>query len=205
MPGADPNETFPAFDPPETQCAGIATYDRQMSPSDVVASLAVSLDGYVAEADGSVGFLDKYPIEEFDFDAFVDGVGALIMGSTSYVQAVEWGWMWSDRPTMVLTNRSDLSVPSGADIRFAAMPTAAAIRSFSAQTPKRLWVFGGGSVVTEGLQGGAIDTLDITLMPEALGSGIPLFAAGYDGPMRLVESVPYANGAVRLVYDTRTA
>ena len=35
----------------------------------------------------------KYPIEEFDFDAFVDGIGALIMGSTSYVQAAEWGWM----------------------------------------------------------------------------------------------------------------
>jgi dihydrofolate reductase len=176
-----------------------------MSESDVVASLAVSLDGYVAEADGSVGFLEKYPIEEFDFDSFVDGIGALIMGSTSYVQAVEWGWMWGDRPTMVLTTRTDLPVPDGADIRFAATPTAAAIRSFSAETPKRLWVFGGGKVVTEGLVGGAIDTLDITLMPEALGSGIPLFADAYDGPMRLIESVAYPNGAFRLVYDTRLA
>jgi len=174
-----------------------------MHDSDVVASLAVSLDGYVAEVDGSVGFLEKYPIEEFDFDAFVDGIGALIMGSTSYVQAAEWGWMWGDRPTMVLTTRTDLPVPEGANIRFAATPTATAIRSFSAETPKRLWVFGGGKVVTEGLMGGAIDTLDITLMPEALGSGIPLFSDAYDGPMQLVESVPYANGAVRLVYDTR--
>ena len=46
-----------------------------MHDSDVVASTAVSLDGYVAEVDGSVGFLEKYPIEEFDFDAFVDGIG----------------------------------------------------------------------------------------------------------------------------------
>ena len=176
-----------------------------MSNPDVVASLAVSLDGYIAEADGSVGFLEKYPIEDYDFDSFVDSVGALIMGSTSYVQAVEWGWMWGDRPTMVLTTRTDLPVPDGADIRFAAMPTAAAIRSFSAETPKRLWVFGGGKVVTDGLIGGAINTLDITLMPEALGGGVPLFADAYDGPMRLVDSVPYANGAIRLVYDTRPA
>ena len=176
-----------------------------MSDSDVVASLALSIDGYVAEADGTVGFLEKYPIEDFDFDTFVDGVGALIMGSTSYVQAVEWGWMWSDRPTMVLTTRTDLPVPDGANIRFAAIPTADAIRSFSAETPKRLWVFGGGKVVTDGLVGGAIDTLDITLMPEALGSGIPLFSDAYDGPMRLIESVAYPNGAFRLVYDTRLA
>ncbi len=174
-----------------------------MSDSDVVASLAVSLDGYVAEADGSVGFLEKYPLEDFDFDSFVDGIGALIMGSTSYVQAVEWGWMWGDRPTMVLTTRTDLPVPEGADIRFAATPTPTAIRSFSAETPKRLWVFGGGKVVTQGLVGGAIDTLDITLMPEALGTGIPLFSDAYDGPMRLVTSVAYPNGAFRLVYDTR--
>ena len=174
-----------------------------MSESDVVASLAVSLDGYIAEADGSVGFLEKYPIEDYDFDSFVDSVGALIMGSTSYVQAVEWGWTWGDRPTMVLTTRTDLPVPDGANIRFAAMPTPAAIRSFSAETPKRLWVFGGGKVVTDGLIGGAINTLDITLMPEALGGGIPLFANAYDGPMRLVESVPYPNGAFRLVYDMR--
>lgn len=157
----------------------------------------------MAEADGSVGFLEKYPIDDFDFDSFVEGVGALIMGSTSYVQAVDWGWMWGDRPTMVLTTRSDLPVPEGADVRFAAIPAAAAIRSFSADTPKRLWVFGGGRVVTDGLNGGAIDTLDIAVMPEALGSGIPLFADAYDGPMRLVESVAYPNGAVRLVYDTR--
>jgi len=171
-----------------------------MSDSDVVASLAVSLDGYIATADGSVDYLQKYPLEDFDFDSFIAGIGALIMGSTSYVQAVDWGWMWGDRPTMVLTTRTDLPVPDGADITFASMPTAAAIRSFSAATPKRLWVFGGGKVVTDGLRGGAIDTLDIMVMPEVLGSGIPLFTDAYEGPMTLVESVAFPNGAIRLVY-----
>ena len=169
--------------------------------SDVVASLAVSLDGYVAQADGGVDYLEKYPIETFDFDAWTADIGALIMGSTTYEQTIGWGWMWGDRPTLVLTTRTDLPVPEGANIRFEAMPTAEAIRSFSAETPKRLWVFGGGRVVTEGLLGGAIDTLDITVMPEALGTGIPLFSEPFSGPMSLVQTVPYPNGAVRLVYE----
>jgi len=172
--------------------------------NDVVASLAVTLDGFVCRDDGSVDYLEKYPIEEFDFAGFLEGIGALIMGSTSYIQAVEWGWMWSDRPTMVLTSRTDLPVPEGADIRFSSQPTAEVIRSFAAETPKRLWVFGGGKVITDGLRGGAIDTLDITVMPEAIGSGIPLFAAAYEGPMKLLDATVYANGAVRLVYDTRS-
>lgn len=157
----------------------------------------------MCRSDGSVDYLERFPIEEFDFGAFVDGIGALIMGSTSYRQAVEWGWMWGDRPTMVLTTRSDLLIPDGADIRFASTPTADAIRSFAAETPQRLWVFGGGTVITAGLRGGAIDTLDVTIMPIAIGDGVPLFSAPYEGPMRLVDSVPYANGAIRLVYDVR--
>ena len=172
-----------------------------MNDSDVVASLAVSLDGYIAETDGSVGFLEKYVIEDFDFDSFVQGIGALIMGSTTYEQTVQWGWQWGDRPTMVLTTRTNLPVPAGANITFTSGATADAIRSFSADTPKRLWVFGGGKVITEGLLGGAIDTLDITLMPEALSSGIPLFTGPYARPMKLVQSVPYSNGAIRLVYQ----
>jgi dihydrofolate reductase len=126
------------------------------------------------------------------------------MGSTTYEQSLQWGWIWGDRPTMVLTTRHGLAIPEGADITFAATPTAEAIRSFSAATPKRLWVFGDGRVVTDGLRGGAIDTLDITLMPEALGSGIPLFSDAYAGPMKLLESVGYANGAVRLVYQLQS-
>jgi len=172
-----------------------------MSDSDIVASLAVSLDGHIAGTDGSVDFLQKHPLEDFDFDAFVADIGALIMGSTTYEQSLQWGWIWGGRPTMVLTTRTGLEVPDGANITFAEMPTAEAIRSFAAVTPMRLWVFGGGRVVTDGLRNGAIDTLDITVMPEALGAGIPLLTDAYPGPMKLTASVPYANGAVRLVYQ----
>ena len=177
-----------------------------MTDTDVVASLAVTLDGYIAQTDGNVDFLQKYPSEdfgvEFDFDAFTETIGALIMGRATYLQTIEWGWTWGDRPTTVLTTRTGLPVPDGADIRFSNAPTATVIRAFSAETPKRLWVFGGGRVVTDGLIGGAVDTLDITVIPEALGSGVPLFSDSYNGPMRLLEATVFPNGAIRLVYST---
>ena len=175
-----------------------------MPDHDVVAALAISLDGYLAESDGSVGFLEKYPMTDFDFDGFVAGIGGLIMGSTTYEQAVAWGWGWDwgwgHLPTMVLTTRTGLPIPDGADVTFSSLPTPKAIRSYSAATPNRLWVFGGGNVITAGLQGGAIDTLDLTVMPEALGNGIPLFTGPVPGPIELVQTTPYDNGAVRLVY-----
>jgi dihydrofolate reductase len=188
--------------PVRVATAGVAAsfWELGMAETDVVAFLAVSLDGYVAQSDGGVGFLEKYLLEDFDMDGFIEGVGALVMGSTTYEQSVEWGWHWGDLPTLVLTSRSGLPVPEGANIRFSSDPTPDAIRGFAAETPKRLWVFGGGKVVTDGLRGGAIDTLDINVMPEALGSGIPLFTDSYAGPMKLSQTTTYANGAVRLIY-----
>ena len=169
---------------------------------DVVASLAITLDGYVCRPNGDVDYLERYPIEEFDFDAWADRVGALVMGSASYTQTVGWGWTWGSRPTLVLTSRTDLPVPDGADIRFRSGPSAELIRAFAAETPGRTWVFGGGAVVTAALLGGVVDTLDLTMVPEAIGEGIPLFTESYSGPLRLIDSVPYANSAIRLVYDT---
>jgi len=180
--------------------------NRQTTPErertdDVVASLAVTLDGYVCRPDGAVDYLENHPVEEFDFPAWADRVGALVMGRTSYVQTVGWGWTWGDRPTLVLTSEPHLPVPEGANVTFRAAPAAAAIAEFSKQTTKRLWVFGGGNVVTAALLGGVVDTLDIVIVPEAIGSGIPLFTEPFSGSMRLIESVPFANGAIRLVYD----
>ena len=169
---------------------------------DVVASLAATLDGYVCRLDGSVEYLDKYMETGYDFEAFADSIGALIMGSTSYEQSVGWGWGWGDRPTVVMTSRSDLPVPDGADITFSAEPTADAIRALADRTEKRVWVFGGGRVVTDGLLGGAVDTLDVAVMPEAIGEGIPLFAEPYAGKLDLLAAIPYKLGMVRLVYRT---
>lgn len=157
----------------------------------VVASLAVSLDRYVARLDGTVDFLEKYPLSDFDFDEWAERIGALVMGRTSYQQLLEWGWLWGDRPTLVLTSATDLAVPDSANGPFrSAAPTAKAIAEWSAQTPKRFWVFGSGNVVTAALLGGVVDKLDITILPEALGEGIPFFSVPYPGPMRIIHSVP---------------
>jgi len=167
--------------------------------TDVVAYLAVSLDGFIAESDGSVSFLDDFGSEEFGFGDFIEGVGAAVMGSTTYEQVLGFGWPYGDTPTLVLTSR-ELDVPDGAHVTFSAERTGDAIRAFAAETDKRIWVIGGGKVVTAALQSGAVDTLELYIMPIALGRGIPLFTEPCEGPLALIESHAFGNGVVRLVY-----
>ncbi len=169
--------------------------------TDVVAYLAVSLDGFIAEADGGVAFLDDFGSDEYGYDEFIGGIAALVMGSATYEQVVGFGWPYGDLPTLVLTSR-DLSTADGTTVSFSSDRTGEAIRHFAVDTPGRVWLVGGGKVVTAALQAGVIDTLELYIMPVALGQGVPLFTEPCEGPLTLIESRAFTNGVMRLVYST---
>jgi dihydrofolate reductase len=168
--------------------------------SDVVAYLAVSLDGFIADSDGGVAFLDDFGSDEYGYEAFIDGIGAAIMGSSTYEQVLGFGWPYGDTPTLVLTSRK-LDVPAGANVTFSAERTGAAVQDFASVTDKRIWLIGGGKVVTAALQANVVDTLEIYVMPVALGQGVPLFSEPCEGPLTLIDTQAFSNGVVKLVYS----
>lgn len=170
--------------------------------SDVVAYLAVSLDGFIAESDGGVAFLDNFGSDDLGYDDFIASVGATVMGSTTYEQVLGFGWPYGDTPTLVLTSRV-LDQPEGTNVTFSSSRTGDAVYSFAAETDKRVWIIGGGRVVTAALQAGVVDTLELYIMPVALGQGVPLFSEPCEGPLTLVDSHAFDNGVVKLVYETR--
>lgn len=59
--------------------------------------IATSLDGYIADADGGVGFLDTFPMPEGDdmgYYAFMAQVDALLMGRKSFETVLSFGVEW---------------------------------------------------------------------------------------------------------------
>lgn len=169
--------------------------------AEVIAYVAVSIDGFVAGDDGAVDFLEQFGSDEYGFHEFFDGIDAVAMGSATYEQILDFGWPYGDTPGLVLSTRS-LDTPEGPIITFSTEPTGRAIRDYARGFDRRVWVVGGGKVITEGLLQEAIDTLELYVMPIALGSGIPLFASAYNGHLDLVESQAFTNGVIRLVYST---
>jgi dihydrofolate reductase len=167
--------------------------------SEVVAYVAVSLDGFIAGDGGSVDFLTDFHSHEYDFDGFFSTVGALVMGSTTYEQVVGFGWPYGNTPALVLTTR-DLEPIDGVDITVTSGKTGEVIRAYATSHDGRVWVVGGGEVITDGLAEGAIDTLELYLMPVVLGTGVPLFTESIEGRLTLIESQTFTNGVVRLVY-----
>lgn len=167
--------------------------------------VASSLDGFVAAPGDDLDWLLQFGFEPFQehYDQFFAGVGAIVMGSTTYewLVAHEGSWPYTDLPTWVFTSRS-LTAPNGADVRFVSGDVADhQDRITRAAGARDVWVVGGGLLAAQYKQTGLLDELRITVMPIALGAGSPLLpVAAPTAVFELVGTTPFVGGAVELHY-----
>lgn len=162
--------------------------------------IAASLDGFIADKDGGVGWLEAYNQGgDHGFVEFAKGVGATVMGATTYEQVLGWGRPYGDAPTWVFTHR-ELPVLEGADIRFTDRPPADVVAEIERETDKNVWLVGGGVLVKQFLDARLVDELILGLVPELLGEGIPLFPNVRPAKADLVEAKPYPSEIVMLTY-----
>lgn len=169
------------------------------------ASLAVSLDGYIADRDGGVDWLNPYFSAEVDFPAFMRTIGATVMGRTTFDWSLKHGHgAGGFGRAVVLTHRPiEKSAPAlesyAGDIRALAQR----LRSELAGTGKDVWLMGGGKSIAAFHELGLVDRWELSMIPVLLGSGIPLFPAherGLNG-LRMVESRILSNGIAALTYE----
>jgi dihydrofolate reductase len=182
---------------------------------------AMSLDGFIAEADDNLdwltGYEGSYEGEEAEqgakgsYDRFYEGVGALVSGSVTY----EWilgylkqghEWPYSGKPCWVLTTR-DLARPEGdgVDVRFVdgKIPELHE-RMVASAGDRNLWVVGGGNVASQFADEGLLHEVHVTVVPVVLGEGKPLFDRRLPGgPMQLTGTRAFDSGMVELRYEVK--
>jgi dihydrofolate reductase len=179
---------------------------------------AASLDGYIAEADDTIDWLTGYegsfegpgaePGGRGNYESFYEGVGALVMGSTTYSFVIDElsDWPYKDKPAWVLSTR-DLPRPEGegVDVRFANAQVAQLHDEMIAAAGERdLWVVGGGNVASQFADAGLLDDVLVTVVPVVLGEGKPLFDRRLPGgPMQLTGTRTFDSGMVELRYEIK--
>ncbi|MGN6742370.1 MAG: dihydrofolate reductase family protein [Amnibacterium sp.] len=158
---------------------------------------AMSLDGFLADPAGSLDWLFAVPDEgtEAAFQGFLDGVGAIVMGATTYewVLAHEsvferpelWRQWYGERPCWVLTHRDLPRIP-GADVRFAAGDVVPVQRAAAEAAGDRdVWLVGGGGVAADFADAGLLDELHLSVAPVLLAGGAPLLPRRLEGRLTL--------------------
>ncbi|MEM9216524.1 MAG: dihydrofolate reductase family protein [Cyanobacteria bacterium P01_F01_bin.150] len=164
--------------------------------------VASSLDGFIAESDGAVDFLDIIGAEPNTdaYDQFFAGVDALLMGRRTYDQVLGFGeWPYGDRPCWVMTHR-ELD-PNSATVGAIAGTPQQVHGQIAARSYQHLWLVGGANLAAQFLHQGLIDQIVVSLLPIVLGQGIPLFSNLPDQVLLSLNDVTARDcGIVELTY-----
>ena len=162
--------------------------------------VAASLDGYIADAGGGVGWLPEGDADDYGYADFYANVDALLIGRRTYDQVLEFGqWPYPGKPAYVFTGHPPDANPYG--VEFVRSDPADFVRNVASQYHGTIWLVGGANLAEQFRRAGLIDDYLIHVMPIALGRGVPLFAGGGPHtPLALVETRAYDDGLVMLHY-----
>ncbi len=169
------------------------------------AFLAVSLDGYIADKRGGVGWLDPYFTPEIDFRAFWSTIGATVMGRATYDWTVAHEYMIEAEGRCIVQTRRPLkNAPPGVeafagDVR----RLAAELRRELTGSGKDVCLFGGGESIASFHAHGLVDRWELAVIPALLGDGIPLFPnrSRRVERLRLTHSRVLKNGVIEVWYE----
>ncbi len=163
--------------------------------------MAASADGYIADRDGGVGWLDPFNGLDYGYTAFIAQIRTVVMGRATYDQARGFGpdWVYAGKRGIVVTSSSLHDAPADVTAWHDDLPGLAA--HLRALDDGDVWIVGGSQLQSALIEIGALDRLELFYMPVLLGNGVPLFRAGKDiRALQLEAAEPFENGVVRLDY-----
>jgi len=166
--------------------------------------MGISVDGCLASADGSIDWLRRYDgvdLGEHGYDRFIAGIRTVVMGRGTYESLVAMGegWPYAQQRAIIVTSRP-IEDPIGplevwSDGVDALVPT---LRAFD---DGDVWIVGGGQLQQAMIKRGALDQLELFIVPELIGGGIQVFPPnGFARSLRLADAAPLAAGMVWLDY-----
>ena len=164
--------------------------------------IAASLDGFVADADHGVGWLDDFDGSDFGYEQFIAGIGCIVMGRKSFdfVDGYDGDWPYPGKEVVLVTHRPVPALPPQSRV-WAGDDLTPLINDLRAFEGGDVWLVGGSDLMHQFRLAGALDSLEIYTMPLLLGDGVPLWLPSPEKETAtLVECAAVELGVIRSVY-----
>jgi len=169
--------------------------------------IAMSLDGYIADNQGKVDWLEGQGEDTENIDSyfeFVKEIDTVIMGWNTYNQIVTElspdEWIYNELTTYVMTHRKCISSEK---INFIDMDLVELVKRLRVENGKGIWICGGANVIHQLVNQDMIDCYDITIIPTLLGAGIRLFEASEKEMQLKLLKTQCHDGMIDLTYVRR--
>lgn len=162
--------------------------------------IAISLDGFIARANGAIDWLSMVERqgEDYGFKRFFDAIDTLVMGRKTYETALGFAaWPYGSKRCIVLTG-SSRAAHHGEE--FHSGDLAQLVERLGAEGAKHVYV-DGGTTIARFLAAKLVDDVTVSIIPILLGDGVPLAPhVGHDVRLDLREHRAYESGLVQLNY-----
>lgn len=173
----------------------------------VVLYIAMSLDGYIADSNGKVNWLQGHSDNEKNIDTystFIKDVDTVIMGWNTYYQITTElspnEWIYENLTSYIITHRL---LSSTDNIKFVQDNPCNIVKNLKQEQGKAIWICGGANIIYPLMENRLIDEYYISIIPTILGSGIRLFdKLSSEIKLKLVHTQTY-NGITELIYICR--
>lgn len=166
-------------------------------------NVAASLDGYIADANGGFDWIPDDPM--VDFASLFARVDTAIMGRATFdVMRSQPEMPFHPGTRVYVVSRTlDANTPGVTVVRDDPVALASSLRHEAGDG--EIWLFGGGKLFATLLDGGQVDSVEITIAPVLLGGGIPVLAhVEHRASLELVHTRTYPSGMVAVHYEVKS-
>lgn len=168
---------------------------------------AVSLDHYLARADGSVDWILWSDEAGAMMGEYWSKIDTVLMGRKTYEVALRSGHDPSDETGGIKTyvfSRTMKPATSTPGVEFVSDNAVEFVRKLKKEPGKEICLMGGGELAKPMFEAGLIDEIGFNIHPILLGSGIPLFyPMNHQIGLELIECRPFKNGCVVVTYRVK--
>jgi dihydrofolate reductase len=164
--------------------------------------VAMSLDGFIAGPNGESDWIVIDP--EFNFAELWAQFDTALMGRLTYQAALARLGESAFKNIKTFVASRTLNPADHPNATVLSELNRESLQALRAQSKKDIWLFGGGNLFAQLLAMGEVDTVEVTIIPVLLGSGVPLLP----GPaqrkqLHLSEHKIYRSGTVHLIYEVQ--
>lgn len=141
--------------------------------------IACSLDGFIADSNGGIDWLNAVPNleqEDLGYLPFMEGVDALLMGRLTFEKVLSFGIPWPyKKPVFVWSSKlNDIPVELYGKVELIKGKPAGMVKKINDKGYHQVYI-DGGRTIQAFLKEDLVDELTVSRIPVLLGSGFQLF------------------------------
>ena len=162
----------------------------------VILYIAMSLDGYIADENLGIEWLEPFNKTGFDygFKDFYESIDTILIGNNTYEQIKEFDeWYYEDKTCFVFSKQEK---EDEAHVQFVNDDLKDFISKLHSVDGKDIWLMGGSILANEFITAGLVDEMMITVLPVLLGAGVPLFTTATDHDLKLLDQKVYGDSVL---------